>query len=327
MIIQRAMAVPNFDSGVQSQSVLAEVAILLGTYNGQHHLAEQLDSYAAQTHSNWKVWASDDGSADSTRTVLEAYRQRWPSDRLFIYKGPGEGFVANFLSLVCKADINANYYAFSDQDDVWNADKLECALRWLNTIPENTPALYCSRTILVDAANNEIGFSPQFSKPPSFANAITQNIASGNTMVLNRAARALLYEAGPSVTVAAHDWWTYMVVTGCGGQVFFDQKPSLRYRQHEKNLIGNNASWKARLERIRMLYQGRSRQWSEENIAALSIIKHHLTPENRKTLDEFVKTREAKLIPRIIHLKRSGVYRQTTLGNLGLIAAVIIKKI
>jgi len=85
---------------------------------------------------------------------------------------PAEGFVANFLSLTCKASIEADYYAYSDQDDVWESDKLERAVRWLQTVPENIPALYCSRTRLVDAENNEIGLSPLFSKPPSFANAL-----------------------------------------------------------------------------------------------------------------------------------------------------------
>lgn len=40
------------------------VAILLCTYNGARFLAEQLDSLESQTHQNWIVFASDDGSTD-----------------------------------------------------------------------------------------------------------------------------------------------------------------------------------------------------------------------------------------------------------------------
>jgi glycosyltransferase involved in cell wall biosynthesis len=304
-----------------------KIAILLCTYHGQHYLAEQLDSFAAQSHPNWEVWASDDGSEDDTHAILEAYQQKWPADRLSIHFGPAEGFAANFLSLTCKASIEADYYAYSDQDDVWETDKLERAVRWLETVSPNIPALYCSRTRLVDAENNVIGLSPLFSKPPSFANALMQNIGGGNTMVFNNAARALLREAGEDTPVITHDWWAYMLVTGCGGKVFYDSYPSLRYRQHDGNLVGMNTTWAARFKRMRMLWEGRFRSWNDSNIAGLRKLQHKLTPENRETLDRFANARQMSLIPRLIHLKRSGIYRQTLFGNLGLIAAAIFGKI
>ena len=311
------------DEGVKEP----KVAILLCTCHGQHYLAEQLDSFQAQSHSNWEVWASDDGSEDDTHAILEAYRQKWPAGRLSIDFGPAEGFAANFLSLTCKASIEADYYAYSDQDDVWESDKLERAVRWLEIVPENIPALYCSRTRLVDAENNEIGLSPLFSKPPSFANALMQNIGGGNTMVFNNAARGLLREAGEATPVITHDWWAYMVVTGCGGKVFYDSYPSLRYRQHDGNLVGMNATWAARFKRIRMLWEGRFKNWSDSNIAGLRKLQHKLTPENQDTLERFANARQMSLIPRLLHLKRSGIYRQTLFGNLGLIAAAIFGKI
>lgn len=322
-----AVAMPEKDALHEINNALPKVAILLCTYHGQHYLAEQLDSFLAQSHSNWEVWASDDGSEDDTHAILEAYRQKWPAGRLSLHFGPAEGFAANFLSLTRKSSIEADYYAYSDQDDVWEVDKLERAVRWLETIPRNIPALYCSRTRLVDAENNEIGLSPLFSKPPSFANALMQNIGGGNTMVFNNAARELLREAGEDTPVITHDWWAYMVVTGCGGKVFYDNYPSLRYRQHDGNLVGMNATWAARLKRIRMLWEGRFRDWNDCNIAGLRKLQHKLTLENRETLERFAKARPMSLIPRLMHLKRSGIYRQTLFGNLGLIAAAIFGKI
>lgn len=305
----------------------SKVAILLCTYHGQHYLAEQLDSFVAQTHANWEVWVSDDGSLDDTHTILKEYQQKWPAGRLSVHFGPAEGFSANFLSLTCRAGIEADYYAYSDQDDIWEPNKLARAVQWLETIPENIPALYCSRTRLVDANNNEIGLSPLFSKPPSFANALMQSIGGGNTMVFNNATRNLLREAGKNLPVITHDWWAYMVVAGCGGKVFYDREPTLRYRQHDGNLVGMNATWSARFKRIRMFWQGRFRAWNDGNIAALRAMSHRLTPENREILERFVRAREMSLIPRLIHLKRSGLYRQTVLGNLGLVAAAVFRKL
>ena len=313
--------------GSHKNQKLPKVAILLCTYHGQQYLAEQLDSFANQTYLNWDVWASDDGSQDDTHAILESYTAKWGDDRLSIHLGPAEGFVANFLSLTCKATIQADFYAYSDQDDVWKADKLQRAVDWLRTIPVNVPAIYCSRTRLVDANNNNMGLSPLFTKPPSFANAVMQNIGGGNTMVFNDAARKLLCEVGEDIGVVTHDWWAYLVVSGCGGQVFYDAKPSVRYRQHDGNLVGGNSSWPARLVRIRMLFQGEFRVWNDNNIAALRKLEAKLTPENKEILDRFVRARNQWLLPRLIGLKKSGIYRQTILGNLGLVAAAIFNKI
>ena len=312
-----------YDGGVAQP----KVAILLCTYRGQHYLAEQLDSLSAQTHSNWEVWASDDGSDDDTLAILEVYQQQWPKGCLSVHSGPAEGFAANFLSLTCKANIKADFYAYSDQDDVWEADKLERAVRWLETISPNIPALYCGRTRLVDANNKEIGLSPHFSKPPSFGNALMQNIGGGNTMVFNNAARKILCEAGEYISVVTHDWWAYIVVSGCGGNVFYDSTPTLRYRQHDGNLVGMNVTWGGRFKRIRMLLQGQFRIWNDSNIAALNNLKDRLTPENRKILNQFACARQMSLFQRLINLKRCGIYRQTFLGNLGLVVAAVLGKI
>lgn len=306
---------------------LPKVAILLCTYYGQCYLAEQLASFEAQSYSNWQVWASDDGSEDDTRAILEAYRRKWPEGSLSICSGPAEGFAANFLSLTCKESVEADFYAYSDQDDIWEANKLARAVEWLQTVPADMPALYCARTRLVDVDNNEIGVSPLFTNPPSFANSLMQNIGGGNTMLFNNSARELLREAGENRSIITHDWWAYIVVTGCGGQVFYDSEPTLRYRQHNSNLVGTNSGWGARLKRIRMLFQGRFKDWNDSNIEALRTLEHRLTPESREVLQYFVKARKMRMIPRLINFKRAGIYRQTLLGNIGLIAAAIFGKI
>lgn len=302
-----------------------KVAILLGTFRGQQYLAEQLDSFAAQTYSNWEVWASDDGSTDDTLKILEGFKAQWPAGRLSIQAGPGKGFVANFLALTCNAGIQAEYYAYSDQDDIWDADKLERALQWLEGVPAGVPALYCARTRLVDSNNREIGFSAPFGNP-RFANALVQSIAGGNTMVFNNAARTLLQKAGPQLAVVYHDWWAYLAVSACGGTIFFDPTPTLRYRQHGGNLVGMNSSWAARWQRMRKLWQGQHRTWNENNIAALRMLEDQLTPDNREILNHFAKAREKGFISRLVHLWRSGVSRQTRLGNIALFAAVIFRK-
>lgn len=312
---------------MQDDDALPKVAILLCTYHGQHFLADQLDSIERQTHPKWELWVSDDGSEDDTHVILERYRARWGAQRMSIHNGPAEGFVCNFLSLTCKADIQADCYAYSDQDDIWEVDKLQRALDWLRSIPSDVPALYCSRTRLVDAENRDLGLSPLFSRPPSFGNALVQNIGGANTMVFNEAARRLLREAGENIEVVSHDSWAYMVVTGCGGRVMYDAYPSLRYRQHGSNAVGTNSTWAARRLRMSMLWRGHLRTWNERHLVALQRLQRRLTPESRETLELLAGARKRSLIPRLVYLKKSGIHRQTLMGNLGLLAAAIFKKI
>ncbi|MBB1598204.1 glycosyltransferase family 2 protein [Achromobacter sp. UMC46] len=303
------------------------IAILLCTYQGEKYLADQLDSFAAQTHTDWVLAVSDDGSVDSTREMLANYRLKWGADKLNVYEGPRRGFVGNFMSLTCNIQVQADYYSFSDQDDIWHAEKLQYAIEWLKTIPSDTPALYCTRTQLVNEANQPIGLSPLFERQPAFENSLAQNIAGGNTMVFNDAARRLLLQAGPLVDVAAHDWWVYLAVTACGGKVRYDPRPSLRYRQHTSNLIGANRGLLARLTRIRMLFRGHLKEWNERNIDALVQLRGQMTPSNIKLLDQFSSARESSLLKRIQKFRSTGIYRQTALGNIGMILAVIFNKL
>ena len=303
------------------------VAILLCTMQGQHYLREQLDSILAQTHSDWSIWASDDGSDDGTHAILEEYRARLGADRFSIHSGPAEGFAANFLSLVCNASITSDFYAFSDQDDIWNADKLKRAVDRLGTVSDQIPALYCSRTRYVNANNQVIGSSPLFTRQPAFANALVQSIAGGNTMVLNDAARNLLRLAGADANVASHDWWAYMVISGCGGEIFYEPEPTVRYRQHDNNLEGANNNWSGRMLRLYQLLQGRFRIWNDKNTTALQRIRTHLTPENQRRFDEFERARTGHLFSRLRALKRSGVYRQGRLDNLSLVVAAFLKRL
>lgn len=302
-----------------------KIAILLGTYNGAKYLAEQLDSFERQSHTHWQVWASDDGSTDTTLEILRHYRDKWGAERMVILEGPRAGSTANFMSLAYNPAISADYYAFSDQDDIWEHDKLERALHWLNSLPPAKLALYCSRTRLVDEHNNEIGFSQLFQRAPGLANALMQNIAGGNTMVFNKAMRSILGETAPKVVI--HDWWVYLATAACGGEIKYDPYPSLRYRQHAGNLIGMNIGVFARVRRIGKLFKNHYRAWTDCNLSALETINNVITPANQKLINDFKHARKLPLFARMAAFKKLGLYRQTRLGNLGLTIGVLFNKL
>jgi glycosyltransferase involved in cell wall biosynthesis len=301
--------------------------ILLCTLNGERFLTEQLASLERQTFKNWKLIASDDGSFDRTRSILLAFQRSCEPGKVEIIDGPRRGAAANFLFQACAENLVSEYCAFCDQDDVWDADKLERAIDALERVDPGAPALYGSRTRLIDEAGNEIGFSPLFQRKPEFRSALVQSIAGGNTMVFNQKARELITFCGADVDVPSHDWWLYQVTAACGGYVHYDAYPSVRYRQHAHNVIGANMSWTARMHRLHLLQKGRFRHWEDLIVAALTRLRPRMNAENRRIFDLFRKARHEPLLRRATIFAQSGVYRQTTLGNLGLVAAVVLNKI
>jgi glycosyltransferase involved in cell wall biosynthesis len=303
------------------------VAILLCTFNGEGFLAEQLGSIRQQTFTNWKLIASDDDSSDRTGSILQTFKKLYEPGKVEIIDGPRRGAAANFLFLACRDDLASEYYAFCDQDDVWESDHLARAVAILEKTGAAVPAVYGSRTHLIDGGGQEIGLSPLFSRTPTFRSALVQSIAGGNTMVFNEKARDLLAFCGDDVVVPSHDWWLYQAASACGGQVCYDPYPSVRYRQHGRNVIGCNTGFAARLRRLRMLGQGRFRYWSDLNVAALGRLQPRMTAGNRHIFELFCKARHQSLLRRVALFAQAGVYRQTLFGNLGLAAAVVFRMV
>ena len=299
----------------------------MATYNGGRFLTPQLESIREQTIAEIDVLASDDGSTDDTSSILESFAANWPKGRFDIVRGPGQGFADNFRSLLARTDIDADYFAFSDQDDIWRPDKLEAAIAWLASRPPDCPALYCSRTELIDEGGRHIGFSPAFLRPPGLRNALVQSIAGGNTMVFNRAAYALLSEAARRTAFLTHDWWSYLLVTAADGEVHYALKPRVLYRQHGNNLVGSNSSWVARVSRLDLLLRGRFAGWTDMNLAGLETCRELLTPPALTTIAEFRDLRGKLLIGRLAALRRMGLYRQTCPGQLSLYAACALNRL
>jgi len=302
------------------------IAILLCTYNGSKYLREQLDSFIGQTHKNWVLYASDDGSTDGTRDILLEY-QRDLGNQIVMLEGPRQGFARNFISLIQNPVVDGDYFAFSDQDDIWLEDKLARSLSTLQQNNKDVAALYCSRTQLVDASGKKLGYSPLFTKRPSFRNALVQSLAGANTMLVNRRTRELLAATDPNARIVAHDWLTYLIVSGYQGVIVYDPVPTLLYRQHGGNLIGSNTGARRRLIRLICTLRGRFSEWNELNLYILSKHKPSLALENQKTLEQFETARRSPLIKRLRLLAKTGVYRQTLAGNLSLLAAAFLNKL
>ncbi|WBL33152.1 glycosyltransferase family 2 protein [Sinirhodobacter sp. HNIBRBA609] len=287
------------------------VAILMAVRNGARHLPAQLDSIAGQEHTNWTLIVSDDGSRDGSSEIISGFAQR--GHRVICLDGPQQGAGANFLSLVRRMQGHVpatSWLAFADQDDVWLPDRLSRGIAALEGIAG--PALYCSRTWITDERLEHRRISLPRPRPLGFRNALVQNVAAGNTILLNPAGARLASAAAPEAgRVIMHDWWIYQLMSGAGAQLVHDDRPSLLYRQHAGNEIGANDGAGAKLSRLGQLLAGHYRQWNGVNVVALSASAHRLTPENRALLAGFAAVRCAPFWRRPGALWRLGLYRQS----------------
>lgn len=305
------------------------VAVMLCTYNGEQFLGEQLRSLAQQTQVDLIVYVSDDGSSDGSLNVIEQSMQKYPHLNIQFFESSQrdsrKGFQYNFLSIFNLPNPPARYLAYADQDDIWEKDKLACALKWLETLPPQTPGLYGGRTRLINEHEQDMGFSPLYTRRPSFSNALVQNIFGGNTMVMNLPAWHLMKSAyGPDII--SHDWWTYQVIAGAGGEIFYDPNPKVRYRQHAGNIVGSNKTLQQNWSRFKRLWGGQFAHFNTTNLAALHAVKFLLSPSHQQHLQTFIQARAAGRLALLRYLFAGNIYRQTCLGQIALFIAIVLGK-
>ncbi len=300
---------------------MQKVQILLSTFNGQKHLLSQLESLRLQSHTNISVLARDDGSRDESPKILEEYRKVWPAFEL-LQTPPGNlGVIDSFFELLRQSDPSAQFYAFSDQDDVWLNQKLERACSFLNDIDPEIPAIYFSRLKLVDENLNRLGLSA-VPKVVTISNALVENVATGCTMLINRALRNLVLSDGiPQKSCLMHDWWLYLVAL-TSGKVFYDKEPSILYRQHEDNVVGAQGGKISRLVKVRFSARHLTQQVRE----FYRLYAERLNGKDRKFIEEFLASKSLGFVGRLRYALSTSLRRQSCLQTLFLRVLILFNR-
>jgi glycosyltransferase involved in cell wall biosynthesis len=290
---------------------VTQIAILMAVRNGANFLPEQLASIARQSHANWRLFASDDGSTDQSIGILRQFAAACPDGQVRIEHGPQAGVTAHFRQLIRRHAGSAEAVAFCDQDDVWEADHFARALARMGDPQSPVPWIGGGRMILGAADLRQTGLSPLPRRPLGFGNALVQNVLSGNTMVMNASSARLLAQAEAEAgDFVLHDWWAYQVVTGAGGVADFDPRPRLIYRQHQANVVGANQGLGALRRRLSRHLSGDYGQWHRRNATALAASAHRFTHDNQRALAAFSRGLEAGLPGRLRAFRDAGVYHQ-----------------
>ncbi|MBV9758030.1 MAG: glycosyltransferase family 2 protein [Alphaproteobacteria bacterium] len=291
------------------------VAVLLATFQGERFLDQQLQSLATQTHRDWVLYWRDDGSSDASVAVMERFAGCHTAGRVRQLPAP-EGQIAplaSFMRLLAASlggETDAEAFAFADQDDVWLPEKLARGLAALASVPAGVPALYCARQVLVDAKLRRLGLSPPLPRAPGFPAPLAQNIATGCTIMLNRAAAAIVAHSRPPPSTL-HDWWSYLLVAAAGGKLLLDDTPAVLYRQHAGNLVGAPASLVRRGLGALQRGPGAFMRGFRDHVNALAAHAELLTPQARRDLAAIQQALHGGRWRRIAALRIPGLTRRT----------------
>lgn len=113
-----------------------QATIILATYNGEKYIISQLDSILRQTYQSFKVIIRDDGSTDNTAALVRDFIEEHHLENSWNFQinSKNKGWRLNFLEMLCMVDTE--YAFFSDQDDIWNADKVSVMIQLLDHHPQ-----------------------------------------------------------------------------------------------------------------------------------------------------------------------------------------------
>lgn len=224
---------------------MEQVLVLMSTYDGERYLREQIDSILAQEGVKVHLLVRDDGSKDNTCLMLDEYSQRY--NNIDVVKADNVGFVKSFSKLIEMAQdypIHADYFAFSDQDDVWMPKKLKIAVEYLSKIDQDKPLLFSSNSIYVDENMKELGLFHKEEPYRTKENVMIYPTEQGCSMVFNINAIKLYNFHKPNISW--HDRWMVFICNFMG-EMMYCHEPLFYYRLHGDNTLGDQLTLRKRI--------------------------------------------------------------------------------
>ncbi|MCC9973113.1 glycosyltransferase family 2 protein, partial [Streptococcus agalactiae] len=214
-----------------------KVNILMATYNGEKFLAQQIESIQKQTFKEWNLLIRDDGSSDKTCDIIRNFTAKDSRIR-FINENEHHnlGVIKSFFTLV-NYEV-ADFYFFSDQDDVWLPEKLSVSLEAAKHKASDVPLLVYTDLIFVNQELNILQDS-MIRAQSHHANTtllpeLTENTVTGGTMMINHALAEKWFTPND---ILMHDWFLALLAASLGEIIYLDL-PTQLYRQHDNNVLG-----------------------------------------------------------------------------------------
>lgn len=244
---------------------MKRIAVLVSTYNGESYIADQLNSILNQNIDtglyDLQITVRDDGSTDHTVSIIEKLKETNMNISLIPFT-KNLGFAKSFMSLLSK--VEADYYFFSDQDDIWEQNKVNDFLSIISAEEVKTPICgVFSDAWIADKHANSIGVRLLGQRKENIKNGyltfmqqIFETYVAGASLCINWNARqqVLEFNFDDFLGRKAHDHFIALIIS-CYGKLYFLDKPTLRYRQTGNNVYGaRNIKKKSILQRLTSLH-------------------------------------------------------------------------
>lgn len=298
--------------------------ILMSTYNGDKYLCEQLDSLLVlEGHPD--ILIRDDGSSDNTLEIIKNYQLKHRNIKLI--EGSNLGVVASFFDLMQQVDTGKyNYYAFCDQDDFWETDKISHAIKCIKEY--QGAVMYCSTLNVVDASLQFQFRSPYPEKNLTLSNALVENVVTGCTCVLNAEAFRQIKSNLPATNrIVMHDWWFYLVMVSTGS-IYFDRESRIKYRQHGDNVAGMKKTFSDIVQKFKKPKKSKYPPLLCQLHEYQRVCGGMLTKVDSNKLYMFIETLEKRKMFRFLSLiMNKKIYRQSLANNLSLVYSFLTNRI
>jgi rhamnosyltransferase len=217
---------------------ISEVTVLMATYNGEKWLESQLQSILKQKNVKIKLAIQDDNSEDDTQKIIKKFQKKNKID-LKINKKNQRSASLNFLNLIIKTNTKSDYYAFSDQDDIWYSNKLS---RGIKKLDENKCEAYSSnvsiisnkKKLLMNKSSNQKKYDFIFEGVPGCTIVLTKN------SFLQIKKKLMKLNSNELKKISMHDSFIYFYLRSRKVAWYIDKYSYINYRQHENNVVGLN---------------------------------------------------------------------------------------
>lgn len=225
----------------------------MSTFNGSQYVEQQIHSIMNQDigFNNIKLLIRDDNSNDKTNDILRKFEKE--NNNINVIRGENLGPAYSFWELINKSELESDYYAFSDQDDIWHTDKISCAIKAIENFQE--PALYYCNALYIDKLGKSLEkYAMNKENHLSVPSLMAGMTALGCTMVFNKEAMKIFKNANLT-GIEMHDRTCYLIMYLIGN-IVYDKTAHIYYRQHDNNVIGNgeNRNFKRIIKRLKQSY-------------------------------------------------------------------------
>lgn len=263
---------------------MKKVVVLMATYNGERYLEEQIDSILGQTHRDLRLYIRDDGSSDGTLDILDGYKLR---TNVNVIMGEHLGYPACFWELI-KLNIDADYYFFSDQDDVWFDNKVSSAIEYMEKNSKDEPTSYYSAYYLCDSNKNIISKElPNGGK--CLSDVLFDRAGFEFTMMFNKKGYDGLLENMPISPVRGP--WMGWYFAGCGS-ILADEQAYAIYRRHENTVTADMSAVGVLKWRITKFIRGKGLTEYKAAIKDIRCVFYDkLNDNDKKLVDLFADNR------------------------------------